>query len=41
MSDDWDAQFTKQALSKVDAFIAQHPKYTRDGVEQPKVHPDG
>ena len=35
MPDDWATQFTRQALSKVDAFIAEHPGYTRDGVEQP------
>jgi Ser/Thr protein kinase RdoA (MazF antagonist) len=28
-------QFTQDALAKVDAFIAEHPGYTRQGVEQP------
>ncbi|MBL7200711.1 MAG: hypothetical protein ISS56_11210 [Anaerolineae bacterium] len=27
---------TKDARTKVDAFIAQHPGYTRDGVQQPE-----
>ena len=35
MPDDWATQFTRDALSRVDAFIAQHPGYTRQGVEQP------
>jgi hypothetical protein len=33
--DDWDTQFTTEALTRVDAFIAQHPELTRQGVEQP------
>jgi hypothetical protein len=28
-------QFTRDALAKVDTFIAEHPGYTRRGVEQP------
>ena len=28
-------QFTKDALAKVDAFITEHPGYTRHGVRQP------
>jgi Ser/Thr protein kinase RdoA (MazF antagonist) len=35
MLDGWFTQFTKEALTKVDAFIAEHPDYTRQGVEQP------
>jgi len=35
MPDDWAAQFKQEARAKVDAFIAQHPDYTRQGVEQP------
>ena len=36
MSDDWATQFAAEALTKVDAFIAGHHGYTRDGVEQPE-----
>ncbi len=36
MPDDWATQFTKEALAKIDAFIAGHPGYTRQGVEQPR-----
>ncbi len=32
MPDDWQ---TREALAKVDAFLAAHPDYTRHGVEQP------
>ena len=35
MPDDWATQFTRDALAKVDALIAEHPGYTRQGVEQP------
>jgi len=35
MPDDWAMQFTTEALNKVDAFVAEHPTYTRRGVEQP------
>jgi Ser/Thr protein kinase RdoA (MazF antagonist) len=35
MPDDWPTRFTREATAKVDAFIAEHPEYTRDGVEQP------
>ena len=35
MADDWQQQFTAEALAKVDAFIAENPDYTREGVEQP------
>lgn len=33
--DDWPTRFTGEALAKVDAYIAAHPGYTRQGVEQP------
>ena len=33
--DDWPARFTEEALAQVDAFIAAHPGYAREGVEQP------
>jgi len=36
MPNDWATQFTKEALAKGDAFIAEHPGYTQDGVEQPE-----
>jgi hypothetical protein len=36
MPDDWPRRFTRGALAKVDAYIAAHPGYTRQGVEQPK-----
>jgi len=36
MPDDWPRRFTREALAKVDAYIAAHPGYTRQGVEQPK-----
>lgn len=29
------AQFTAEALARVDAFIVAHPEYTRQGIEQP------
>lgn len=32
MSDD----FTRNSLARIDAFIAQHPEYTRVGVDQPR-----
>jgi hypothetical protein len=35
MPDEWATQFTDDALTRVDAFIAEHPGYTREGVEQP------
>lgn len=35
MSNDWATHFTQDALAKVDAFIAEHPEYSRDGVPQP------
>jgi len=35
MPNDWATQFTQEALAKVDAFIATHSGYTRQGVEQP------
>jgi hypothetical protein len=35
MSDDWPTRFTGEALAKVDAYIAAHPGYTRQDVEQP------
>jgi hypothetical protein len=35
MPDDWTTQFTQTALAKVDAFIAEHPEYTRRDLEQP------
>ncbi len=35
MSDDWPARFTAEALAKVDAFTAEHPEYSREGVAQP------
>ena len=35
MPDDWPTTFTQEALARVDAFIAERPEYTRDGVEQP------
>lgn len=36
MKDDLTSQFTRLALHKVDAFIAEHPGYTCDGVSQPE-----
>ena len=36
MPNDWATQFTTEALGKVDAFIAEHPGYTRQGVQQPE-----
>jgi hypothetical protein len=35
MSNDWPARFTAASLAKVDAFLAEHPGCTRDGVAQP------
>jgi hypothetical protein len=35
MPDDRATQFTTEALTRVDAFIAQHPGLTRQGVDQP------
>ena len=35
MPDEWAALFTEKALTKVDAFVATHPEYTRHGVKQP------
>jgi hypothetical protein len=35
MQDDWPSRFTRESLAKVDAYIAAHPEYTRQGVEQP------
>jgi len=36
MPNDWATQVTEEALARVDAFIAEHPDYTRQGVEQPQ-----
>ena len=36
MPDDWATRFTREALTKVDAFIAERPGYTKDGVAQPR-----
>ena len=35
MAPDWQTQFTEAAIDKVDAFIADHPEISRDGVPQP------
>ena len=35
MAEDWRAQQAEEALAKVDAFIAERPAYSREGVEQP------
>jgi hypothetical protein len=35
VSDDWATRFTQEALAKVDAFIAEHPEYSRHDVPQP------
>jgi Ser/Thr protein kinase RdoA (MazF antagonist) len=35
MPGDRAVEFTKEALTKVDAFIAKHPSYSRQGVKQP------
>lgn len=32
---DWPTRFTAEALARVDAYIAAHPAYKRQGVEQP------
>ena len=35
MPDDWPSRFTREALARVDAYIAAHPEYTLRGVEKP------
>ena len=35
MQEDWPTRFSREAFERVDAFIADHPEYTREGVEQP------
>ena len=35
MAPDWQTQFTETAFDKVDAFTADHPEISRDGVPQP------
>ena len=35
MPDDWPSRFTREALARIDAYIAAHPEYTLRGVEQP------
>lgn len=36
MPGDWRTRQAEEALAKVDAFIAENPEYTRQGVEQPE-----
>lgn len=36
MRDDWARRFTEDALARVDAFVAEHPSYSRRDVAQPK-----
>lgn len=35
MEEDWPTRFTREAFERIDAFMADHPEYTREGVEQP------
>lgn len=35
MQEDWATRFTREAFERIDAFMADHPEYTREGVQQP------